>query len=706
MKGVQTEVARALGQFRITSKAVDLAINERNALVEAMGGHQANIDFAEKLSRITDPRMLNDVTRRAAMARSTDALFEAWVNGLLSSLVTQGSNTIGNALVAIGSVAERGVAAGVGTARHLVLRDPAAAVQAGEVKAYLFGMMNGLKDALHISAEGLRTMKGAFGEWRAGNPEEARRIIASSDDMGNAWKTFATDTPVLDNAAFGTRQYELQNAAITADNLPRLASIVGRSTVEYMGALIRLPGRTLATTDELFKTVFYRGELHAQSYRKAASEGLDGVARDKRIAELLNDPTPDLSGQALKAAREGTFTSPLGKSGSYLQGFIQNTAGARYIMPFVRTPINMMKYTFDRTPFLNLMQEQNRAIIAAGGPQADMMMSRWAMGGSLFAIASYMSAQGIITGGGMEKERNAEQLGGEQAYSFHIGDKYYSFGRLDPIGMIFGLAADFQKISGHIDDTERSKLAAAVVLSISKNLASKSYLSGVIDAVDTFSQNTAGKWQRYVNKQAGTIVPGFLAQARKEVDPEVKEVWTMMDSVMSRIPGLSKHVKPHVNLLGDDVHYEGGLGPDIASPVAQMTENHDPGAKEVARLNVDLKHPLRQIGGGDGAPGLELNGDQYYRLMKIIGKEAGGVGFKKALNDLISSPQYKSLPEDPHQREYKQIKQKEIELLYDGMKKAAVGQLLGEDKELRMKFMQHQQNKGNALMGVPIVPVK
>jgi hypothetical protein len=272
--------------------------------------------------------------------------------------------------------------------------------------------------------------------------------------------------------------------------------------------------------------------------------------------------------------------------------------------------------------------------------------------------------------------------------------------------MIFGLAADFQKISGHIDDTERSKLAAAVVLSISKNLASKSYLSGVIDAVDTFSQNTAGKWQRYVNKQAGTIVPGFLAQARKEVDPEVKEVWTMMDSVMSRIPGLSKHVKPHVNLLGDDVHYEGGLGPDIASPVAQMTENHDPGAKEVARLNVDLKHPLRQIGGGDGAPGLELNGDQYYRLMKIIGKEAGGVGFKKALNDLISSPQYKSLPEDPHQREYKQIKQKEIELLYDGMKKAAVGQLLGEDKELRMKFMQHQQNKGNALMGVPIVPVK
>jgi hypothetical protein len=211
-----------------------------------------------------------------------------------------------------------------------------------------------------------------------------------------------------------------------------------------------------------------------------------------------------------------------------------------------------------------------------------------------------------------------------QAYSIKLGDKYYSFNRLDPIGMVFGLAADFQAISGHLDDTEASKLASAAVLSISKNLVSKSYLSGLIDAIDTFSQNTPASGSGTCNKQAGTIVPGFLMQARKEVDPEVKEVWTMMDSIKSRIPGLSKDVKPHVNLLGEDVHYEGGLGPDIASPVSQMTENPHPGAKEVARLNVDLKHPLREIGGGDGSPGVELNGDQYYRLMKILGKEAAG----------------------------------------------------------------------------------
>jgi hypothetical protein len=225
----------------------------------------------------------------------------------------------------------------------------------------------------------------------------------------------------------------------------------------------------------------------------------------------------------------------------------------------------------------------------------------------------------------------------------------------------------------------------------------------VIDAIDTFSQNTPGKWQRFVNKQAGTIVPGFLLQARKEVDPEVKEVWTMMDSIKSRIPGFSKDVKPHVNLLGEDVHYEGGLGPDIASPVAQMTENPHPGAKEIARLNVDLQHPLRQIGGGDGAPGVELNGDQYYRLMKILGKEAAGVrASRRRWRSSSTSEHYKGLPEDPHQRDYKQIKQKEIELLYEGMKQAAVLQLISEDKDLRDALHAEREEQGQRPHRLPV----
>jgi hypothetical protein len=53
-----------------------------------MGGHEANIEFAQKLAQVSDPRQFNDITRRAAQARTPSALFEAWVNGRLSNPVT------------------------------------------------------------------------------------------------------------------------------------------------------------------------------------------------------------------------------------------------------------------------------------------------------------------------------------------------------------------------------------------------------------------------------------------------------------------------------------------------------------------------------------------------------------------------------------------------------------------------------------------
>lgn len=102
------------------------------------------------MADITDPKKLTAVIRKGAFARSQDALFEAWANGLLSGPQTHMVNAIGNSLVAIGSSAERLTA----SPRRKVLRTGAEAVQVGEAKAHLFGMMEGIRDALHITKEG------------------------------------------------------------------------------------------------------------------------------------------------------------------------------------------------------------------------------------------------------------------------------------------------------------------------------------------------------------------------------------------------------------------------------------------------------------------------------------------------------------------------------------------------------------------------
>lgn len=707
MKGVQTEIARALSAMRIQARSVDLAINERSALIEAMGGHDMNVKFAKTLQDIAqfNPGALNAAIRKGALARSQNAVFEMWVNGLLSSPVTHAVNAMGNGMVAIGTVAERLGAAAVGR----VLRNPNA-VEIGEVKTYLFGVMEGMKDALRLSANGLRTMKDAAGAYVAGDAVTAARLIGESGDVGTAWKAFATDAPVTDSAAFGTRQLDLQTAAITPDNLPALASLIGRSATEYLGVAIRAPGRVLATTDELFKTMLYRGELKAQAYRKAASEGLEGEALFKRLGELIEDPTPELSGLAIKAAREGTFTAPLGEVGQSAMKFIQTVPGARYIVPFVRTPGNIMKYTFDRTPVINMMAQQNRAAWSAGGVQRDMLIARTAFGGSLYAMGAYLAAQGVIVGhsSGLDKDRSADKLAKIPAYSVKVGDTYLAFNRMDPIGMLLGLAADFQQIAGHVDSEELDKLAGAALVAIQKNLVSKQYLSGVVEFFDdVVAADSATAVQRWTRRFASSFVPfsAGMTALRKEADPEVKEIWSLMDAIKAKVPGLSKDVLPHVDLFGEDVHYQGGLGPDIASPILMQRGSDDPGAAEVARLNVDLRHPLREIAGSSGGPGIELDGKQYHRLMKILGKEAAGKGFKRALNELVRSPQYAGLPEDMSQSLYQQGKEQSIRLLYAHMKQAATQQLLLEDESLRERFMQHQRNKGNAVRGNPVLPI-
>jgi hypothetical protein len=702
MKGVQTEIARALGQFRITAKSVDLAVNERNELIEAMGGHRSNVEFAQKLADISDPKKLNAVVRGTAMARTKDALFEGWINGLLSGPATHVVNMVGNSLTAVNSVAERLTASMVG---KVLLTGPDA-IPMGEATAQLFGMTEGLMDAVRITDEGLQAIRRGAGQVVKGDLKGARETIASNEaEFGGMWQAAGKDMPQLDSAAFATK--ELRGDSITAQNFDLDPNSMLGAFADGLGALVRLPGRALTTSDELFKTIHYRGELKAQAYRMARAEGLEGDELFKRIGALVEDPTPALRAQAMNAAREGTFTTPLGSKGASLQNLVQNVPGARYLMPFVRTPINLMKFVGVRTPGLNMLAESVRTEFKAGGVRRDIMVAKTMMGGSLYALGGMLAANGVITGGG-EKDQSAERLGGIQPYSVKFGDKYYAINRFDPFGAFFGIAADMSDISGHIGSDESDNLAAMATLAISRNLVSKSYLSGLVEFLDTVNSGSEQKWERFVQRQASTFIP-FSAGSnavRREVDPEVKEIWSVIDAVKAKIPGFSKDVPPLVNIFGEDVHYKGGLGPDIASPIYTSEKSTEPAAAEIARLNLDLRNPPRTIAGGSGAPGIDLSPQQYHRYMKLIGGgDKGTNGFKADVTKLVQSEAYKRLPEDPDNTKYVEAKEMNIKLLFEAHKKRALAQLIQGDPQLKQAFTQNIMNKGNALSGKPVLGI-
>lgn len=697
MKGVQTEIARALASFRIKADAEDLVVNEVNDLVQALGGREVNMEMAKKFAQATDAKKLHAMARKGVFARTQNAVFEMWVNGILSGPATHVVNTIGNSLVAIGSVAEKSVASAVGKVLRTQDR-----VTHEEVTAHLFGMMEGLKDTLKITADGQKALRQAVSQAASGDLKGAKSTLKdNADEFGTTYQSFADDAPIIDNALFGTKDFD-QRKAISAEALGLDPDDMAGAFADVFGTLVRTPGRVLTATDELFKTIHYRGELKAQAYRQARREGLTGDALTQRIGDLVENPSPELSSMALDAARKGTFTNPLGDAGAAVLQAVNKVPGARYIMPFVRTPANIMNYVWERTPVLNAVNGRMRDDYLAGGVRRDMAIAKTAIGGSMYMLGGYLASQGIITGGG-EKNQTAERLGGKQPYSVKVGDTYYAYNRMDPYGMFLGLAADFSHITGMLSEGEREDWVAASITALSKNLLSKSYLSGLVDLIDaiTTSEQSSKPFERWLQRLGSSFVPFSSLQGamRREVDPEVKEIWGYVDAIKARIPGLSDSVPPMRNLFGDVVHYSGGLGPDIASPVYSSTETDNPAAAEISRLNLDLQKPMKFIG-GRGVPRIDLNQQQYDRLVQLAGNQAkifDGLGFKDYLTQWVQSPEYQELSEGG--QDFEGSKQTEIRFVYQLAKQAASAQLMEEYPELKRQHEKNMLNKGAALTG-------
>lgn len=713
VNGVQTEIARAMAAMRLTAGSADFAVNEANSLVEALGGRHAQLKFISDLADIPTPGGLNQAIRMGAMARTRSALTESITMGKLWSPVTHVANLTGNLLVAIGSIAERGGAAAIGS----VFRNGDDVVRAGEVKAQFFGMLGGLQDALAITKAGRGALGDAAKEAISGNFKEAANVLsANADEFGSAYKAAALGQPTGRSAIHMTMDTDTRSIT-AAKLLPMDAPQWARTFVDALGTLGRVPGHALAFGDEIFWSLNYRGELRAQAYRKAAGEGLQGDELISRVASLLQNPSPDIRGFAIKAAEEGTFTTPMGKFGN---GFMQTVDAAnlgplpvgRMVVPFIKTPYNILRYFGERNPLTAGLSAQVREDFIAGGARRDIAIAKMVTGSTMLMLGTTLAAGLDIGGshvqiiGGGDMKKSAEKVGGIQAYSLKVGDTYYSFNRMDPFGMFLGLAADFNDISSHLDESSMGDVVSAAVLSMSRNLASKSYLSGLSDLMESLTEASKGntvKLRKWADNQAASAIPFSSAfnTAKKIDDPVQREVWDTIDAIKAKLPGFSKDVPPVRNVFGEEVTLKGGLGPDMMSPVMTSTESSDPAAKEIARLNVDLQMPSRTLASAPGAPSIDLDKWQYDKLSAKAGEL-----FKQRMDALVSNERYQSLPDDTSGGLYMEAKEKVIRDQHSLAKREATLWLLREDEALQAKWRTHRTNAAGVLHGLIPAPIQ
>ncbi len=667
VSGLTAEAGRALQAFRIEAQGrASLDRNIRDAL-EASGGADFSRAMADKLAMADQlsPEQLNKVTRGALLARTGDAFLEVWINGLLSGPQTQAVNVLSNSLVAMWQIPERFVAAGIGRVTG------AGGVAPGEAKALAFGMVKGFREGLALAGKTLVS----------GEPSDAVTKL---------------DLP--------------QRRAISAEAFD-LSGVPGQA-VDFMGEVIRVPGRLLLAGDELFKATGYRMELNAQAFRNASAEGLEGDAMAKRMAQIIENPPENIQLAAIDAARYQTFTKELGTPGRNFQKTVNSFPALRLITPFIRTPVNILKFVGERTPLAPL-SANIRAEIAAGGARRQLAMARMAVGSMTMAGAADLAAQGIITGNGPTDPKMRQiWLNTHQPNSIKVGDEWFAYSRLDPLGSFLGIAADATELMRQTDDADGAELAVAAVVAVSRNVTSKTYLRGMSEFFE-FMSNPDRSGRAFAKRFAGTLIPFSTLSSTitragipgvSEGDTvlrdtrDIKAFDEILNQIKSRIPGYSKDLPPRRNVWGAPIVLGGGIGPDIMSPIYTNDVKISATDTELLRLDMPISMPRRTI------MGVELKPHEYSRYVELAGnafKDPGtGLGLKETLDSIISgshpfSSQYEKATEGPEGG-----KALIIQRFVQTFRQAAQAEVIEEFEELRDAIEQEAIERQEELQGI------
>lgn len=617
LQGASSELGRAMRVLR-ERPSVDISIAMKQLLEQQAKGVSTE-ELIQSLATFDDPASAAKFVGKIATPTWKDKFKEYYVNYWLSGIKTQTINLASNALTLVSPLIEKPLEAGIGALRRTPDR-----VTMREVGARVAGMRQGTREGLKLAAQAFKT-------------GEAQSRVSRLDAQRNA---------------------------------------IGGT----VGELVRIPTRLILTQDEFFKAIHRRGELNAQAFKKAFDEsGGDKQKLDELFAKYKAEPTEAMQKAAEREAEYRTFQSELGPTGKSFQRFLAQSSFASFILPFFKSPANLLKYAAERSPLAPL-SDRWMAEIKAGGRQKDEALAKLSLGiGATGALVSY-ALEGKITGSGPTdpKERAALLATGWQPYSIKVGDTYYSIGRLDPYATLFGAVADAVTAKDYMTEEEYQKALAFIPFSIASNLAEKTYLQGFTNLYESLAGEyaditTAEKFIR--DTAAGLAVPNLFRQAGAAIDPQVREANSIIKEVQNRIPVIRgntftiagvdydiNRVPNKLSVWGDPITRTGALPVagrpaieqvgaisfNLLSPVGMSTTTRDPFLKEIGRLQLGVAPPKKEmslsVSTGQEKPvkfKLELT-DQERRQFTFVSGKLG----KALIQADMDTPEWKKLNDD------------------------------------------------------------
>jgi len=632
--GARAEAGRALNAFKIPADAPATYLRQLDSLLADMGGAGSAVELARRIrqAKAKGDAELNQMVRGGAMARTSEIIKLVYTNSLLSGIGTPIINIAGNGMMLGLNMATRAVSPRLASAFG-----GKATMQAGEASAMVHGYQQAMRDIFRM------------------NPVQAAQDIgANAGERLRRDGLFRGMAPGLDDAippGIGLRAEREEAGSTMGRPLSAAAwrvsedSTLGR-TLDIIQMLVEAPSNLNALTDDFFKTVAARGELHAQAFRRVTTEGLTGEPARTRYADLIQNPTDDMMAAAEKEMHELTFTNATpgiaADFTSLRRSMDDNFTGIPFgtiIMPFLRTPANLISVGMQYSPLAWGMRRY-RDDLAAGGAAAETAKAKLAIGTALWSVYIGMAMDGDLTGRGpgnraqREAMQRQDEYGGSvfQPYSVRVGNRWFSFERADPMGQAMGLMADMADLmkNGDWDEagrTELSEVAAHAIASMGQAFFDKTMLSGITELTSALLDGSNGEAERLLMSRASALIPGssMARTFRRADDPYMRETHNIATAMMNTMPGLSDDLPPQRDLWGRERRYYTEAPTDQMYNTLGLQSRGQGGSAidlEILNNGVSVAMPNRSLSYMRETVSLKNRPDIYSEFLRLSGEPA------------------------------------------------------------------------------------
>ncbi len=635
-------------------------------------------DAAELLRSDMDPLALADAIQNAknAYAKSKtlqlalDTITRVRVNAMLSGPVTQMVNITSN-LIKTGLAPSEYILGGlVQSTKNLEAGQAAIRQGLGIYR----GMWAAMSDSWRMAGSAIKNRRGVFrgGEYSQldvfGDLSKAENVITNPAD--------ALKYSSLDDLRVSSQQIQ---EALEAGDYGKLTSLVWSTGLRTLGVVADIPTTLLNGADEFFLNLNGRGMLYSHLTEQGLKNGLPPGR--KELSQFIEEgfqkyfsqngallKEDEIGQSAFAYATDSNFSTAMtedtifGRIGLLMKRGSEAGGGFGFAMqnitPFIRTPVNLIEDVFNHVPGVNMIfNRQIREDLQAGGLRQAKRIGEMVTGSMFLATAAGLVSQGHITGSGPTNPQLRNQLRktGWKPYSLRIPDeespggyRYFELLRFDPYSTYFTLVADFleaQQAGARGDDQE---FYSKLVGSVTNNLSSKKYLTGLIDTMDLIGGMAYGDMdsvEKYINDLAGSFVPSALKTVREIEDPLAREARSMVDAMRNRTPFLSEEVPVQYDFRGKPA----------LTPILSLYTRSDMDAVDVEVLKltqlggqVDVvssrdRRLLSEFRNTDGQTAYERMGE----LMGEVGllhyrEDMEGKTLTEALKEVIQSDEYQS----------------------------------------------------------------